>query len=80
MFVWTCCTLKYLNILISSVLYYLPSFIRIQDDYKRVQRELDRQREDGASMEERFKSLMARATKEISEKSKELEDLKTQVC
>ncbi|XP_072026442.1 centrosomal protein of 83 kDa-like isoform X2 [Amphiura filiformis] len=51
---------------------------KLQDDFRRVQRELDRQREDGASMEERFKSLMARATKEIAEKTKELEDLKTQ--
>ncbi|XP_038061633.1 centrosomal protein of 83 kDa-like [Patiria miniata] len=51
---------------------------KIQDDYRRLQRDLEQTKEESAAMEGRFQSLMARASKELAEKITELEEVKTQ--
>nr|XP_002732997.2 PREDICTED: centrosomal protein of 83 kDa-like [Saccoglossus kowalevskii] len=52
---------------------------RLQDELQRVQSNLDRQTEESRMMEERCQTLVSRARKELSEKTAEVEEFKTQV-
>ena len=58
---------------------FLWCFPRLQDDYRRQQRDIEQTKEESGAMETRFQSLMARASRELAEKITELEELKTQV-
>ncbi|XP_071810483.1 centrosomal protein of 83 kDa-like [Asterias amurensis] len=51
---------------------------KLQDDYRRQQRDIEQTKEESGAMETRFQSLMARASRELAEKITELEELKTQ--
>ncbi len=53
-------------------------FPRLQDDYRRQQRDIEQTKEESGAMETRLQSLMARASRELAEKITELEELKTQ--